>query len=115
MQFTYAEADEYTFMDMETFEETKVKRDEAWARFLKEGATVQIVKWNGLTISVEMPISVELKVTQTDPGLRGNTQSGGSKPCTLETGATINVPLFINEGEILKVNTETGEYLGRVN
>jgi len=84
-QFTYADGDDYVFMDNKTYEETRVKRDESWAKYLKEGADVQLVTWNGKVISVDPPTTVELEITETDPGVKGNTVSGGSKPATLET------------------------------
>lgn len=102
-------------MDMSSYEETRVKKDDAWAKYLKEGMEVGIVSWNGKVISVEMPNTVELVVTETDPGVKGNTAQGGSKPATLESGAVIQVPLFIKEGEKIRVDTRNDSYLGRVN
>ena len=112
MQYTYSEGDTYVFMDMQTYEETRLERSD-WAKFLKVEETVNMVVWNGKVISVDLPKVVSLEVTDTDPGVRGNTVSGGSKPATLETGAVINVPLFINIGEKLMVDTETGDYVSR--
>ncbi len=112
MQYTYNEGDTYVFMDMQTYEETRLERSD-WAKFLKVEETVNMVVWNGKVISVDLPKVVSLEVTDTDPGVRGNTVSGGSKPATLETGAVINVPLFINIGEKLMVDTETGDYVSR--
>ena len=112
MQYTYNEGDTYVFMDMQTYEETRLERSD-WAKFLKVEETVSMVVWNGKVISVDLPKVVSLEVTDTDPGVRGNTVSGGSKPATLETGAVINVPLFINIGEKLMVDTETGDYVSR--
>ena len=86
---------------------------DAWARYLKEGADVQLVTWNGKVIAVDPPNTVELEVVDTDPGVKGNTVSGGSKPATLETGAVVQVPLFVNQGERIKIDTRTDEYLGR--
>lgn len=114
-QFTYAEGDEYVFMDMSTYEETRIPRDEDWAKYLKEGMDVGVLLWNGKVISVELPNTVELEVVETDPGLRGNTAAGGSKPAKLETGAVIQVPLFINLGDRLKVDTRSDTYLSRAN
>ena len=96
-----------------TYEETRVKKVDAWARYLKEGADVQLVTWNGKVIAVDPPNTVELEVVDTDPGVKGNTVSGGSKPATLETGAVVQVPLFVNQGERIKIDTRTDEYLGR--
>ena len=112
MQYTYNEGDTYVFMDMQTYEETRLERSD-WAKFLKVEETVNMVVWNGKVISVDLPKVVSLEVTDTDPGVRGNTVSGGSKPATLETGAVINVPLFINIGEKLMVDTESGDYVSR--
>ncbi|KAL4424103.1 hypothetical protein ABPG75_001404 [Micractinium tetrahymenae] len=114
-QFTYAEGDEYVFMDMQSYEETRIPRDEDWAKYLKEGMDVGVLLWNGKVISVELPNTVELEVVETDPGVRGNTASGGSKPAKLETGAVIQVPMFINQGERIKVDTRTDSYLSRAN
>jgi Elongation factor P, C-terminal/Elongation factor P (EF-P) OB domain len=97
----------------QTYEETRVKRDDSWAKYLKEGTDVQLVTWNGKVISVDPPTTVELEVVDTDPGVKGNTVSGGSKPATLETGAVVQVPLFVNQGERVKIDTRTDEYLGR--
>lgn len=112
-QFTYAEGEEYVFMDMTSYEETRIPRDEDWAKFLKEGMDVGVLLWNGKVISVDLPHTVELEVVETDPGVRGNTASGGSKPARLETGTVVQVPLFINQGERIKVDTRTSSYLSR--
>jgi hypothetical protein len=102
-------------MDMSSYEETRVPRDEDWAKYLKEGMDVGVLLWNGKVISVELPNTVELEVVETDPGVRGNTASGGSKPAKLETGAVVQVPLFINQGERIKVDTRSDSYLSRAN
>lgn len=102
-----------TLRKQQTYEETRVKRDDSWAKYLKEGTDVQLVTWNGKVISVDPPTTVELEVVDTDPGVKGNTVSGGSKPATLETGAVVMVPLFVNQGERVKIDTRTDEYLGR--
>ena len=112
MQYTYNEGETYVFMDMQTYEETRLERSD-WAKYLKVEETVSMVVWNDKVISVDLPKVVSLEVTETDPGVRGNTVSGGSKPATLETGAVINVPLFINIGEKLMVDTESGDYVSR--
>lgn len=112
-QFTYAEGDNYVFMDTESYEETRLPRDD-WAKYLKEGTTCTLVFYNGKVISVEPPAFMELLVTEAPPGVKGNTASGGgSKPATLETGATIMVPLFIESGEVIKIDTRTDTYIGR--
>jgi hypothetical protein len=99
---------------MSTYEETRVKYDESWAKYMKEGMDVSVLVWNGNVISVDVPNTVELLVTETDPGVKGNTAQGGSKPATLETGAVVQVPLFIQQGEKIKVDTRTDTYLSRV-
>ncbi|KXZ54989.1 hypothetical protein GPECTOR_3g154 [Gonium pectorale] len=86
-----------------------------WAQFLNEGTTVELPFYNGKVISVDVPQFMDLKVVATSPNVKGNTVSGGSKPATMETGAVVSVPLFINEGEVIKVDTRTGQYLSRVN
>ena len=83
-------------------------------QWLKEQDTVEVTLWNGVPLSVTAPNFVELKIAQTDPGLKGDTAQGGTKPATMETGAVIKVPLFIEEGEIIKIDTRSGEYAGRV-
>mmetsp|Transcript_17568 Transcript_17568/g.49058 ORF Transcript_17568/g.49058 Transcript_17568/m.49058 type:complete len:104 (+) Transcript_17568:795-1106(+) len=100
-------------MDMETYEELRIPGDKAWTKYLKEGMTVNIVTWEGKIISVDLPNQVDLEVAECDPGVKGNTQGGGSKPATLETGAVIQVPLFIQVGELIQVDTRTDSYIGR--
>jgi len=112
-QFTYIDGDQYVFMDLETYEESRIPEDETWSKYLKEGLTVSIVTWEGKTISVDLPNTVELVVAECDPGVKGNTQSGGNKPAKMETGAVVNVPLFIQQGEKIIVNTGTNDYGGR--
>jgi elongation factor P len=116
VQFLYSTGDELVFMDTETFDQTSVPGDEiAEARnYLKQGLEVQFVVHNGRRIGIELPDTVGLKVAQTDPGLRGDTASGGSKPATLETGTVVQVPLFINEGDVVRVDTRTGIYVERI-
>jgi elongation factor P len=116
MQYLYCDGDIWYFMEPESFEqhgagEAAVTDAKPW---LKEQMLCNITFWNGLPLSVEPPPHVELKITQTDPGIRGDTATGGMKPATLETGAVVKVPLFINEGEIIKVDTRTKEYISRV-
>ncbi|NOK33155.1 elongation factor P [Corallococcus exercitus] len=117
MEYLYNSGDEYYFMEKKTFEQTfiteKVLGDAK--NFLKENTPVEVLYWNGKAISVGLPNSVDLKVVKCDPGVRGDTVSGAMKPATLETGFTVNVPLFINEGDVLKIDTrEGGKYLTRV-
>ncbi len=115
MSFLYADGDQYTFMDTETFEQPTLSRQQIGdgARFLKENISVTVDYFQGRPLKVTLPNIVELKITRTDPGVRGDTVSGGSKPAELETGASVNVPLFIEEGEVIRVDTRSGEYLGR--
>ncbi len=115
-QFLYVDGDFLTFMNLETYEQISLPRDTLGdvAKYVKESETVNMLLRDGVPVTVEAPNTVELKVTQTDPGLRGDTAQGASKPATLETGLVVQVPLFIEEGEILKIDTRTGKYLGRV-
>ena len=114
-QFLYQTGDEFHFMDMETYEQFFLSEDQLGdARmYLKEEMVVTIVSHRGDPLAVEVPTFVELTVTETDPGVRGDTASGGSKPATMETGAVIQVPLFINVGDRLRVDTRTGTYIER--
>lgn len=114
-QFLYGDGSEWNFMATETFEQyavhgTEVADAKLW---LKEQADCKIILWNGSPIQVIPPTFVTLKIVETDPGLKGDTSGGGSKPAKLETGATVRVPLFVQEGEIIKVDTRTGEYVSR--
>jgi dihydroxy-acid dehydratase/elongation factor P len=112
MQYTYKDGEQFVMMDMETYEETRVDEDD-FAKFLLEGTTCEVLSWNGKVIGVELPINVELEVVMTDPGVKGNTASGGDKPAEVETGATVTVPLFIQIGEKIVVDTTTGKYVKR--
>ena len=115
MQYSYDDGDLYHFLDTETWEETlvshKIVPDNF--KFVKEEMICKIVSYKGNIFAVEPPTFVELAVTKTDPGFAGNTATNTLKPATLETGAEIKVPLFINEGDVLKIDTRTGEYLSR--
>jgi elongation factor P len=116
MQFLYRDADEYVFMDTETYEQMQVAPSalgEA-ADYLVENATAILSMYQGEIVSVEIPASVELRIAETEPGIQGDRVSGARKPATLETGKVIQVPLFINVGERVKVDTRTGEYITRV-
>ena len=115
MQFLYRD-DRYHFMDMETYEQVSLSDEEVGeARlYLKENTEVDVLYIDGAPATVEVPNFVELTITKTDPGVRGDTAQGGSKPATLETGAVVQVPLFLNEGDVVKVDTRNAEYLGRV-
>jgi elongation factor P len=115
MQHTYKEGEQYVFMDMETFEETRLSAEQIGDRlkYLKEEMEVNIIFWNNQVLEVELPTSVVLTVTQTDPGVKGDTATGGSKPAIVETGAQVMVPLFISVGEKIKIDTRNDSYLGR--
>jgi len=115
-QYLYHDGTSYVFMDKETYDQINVdeKLIGDGAPFLKESETIKIMFNGNDIISVEMPISVELKVIETPPGVRGDTATGAQKPAKMETGATVNVPLFINEGDTIKIDTRSGDYLERV-
>ena len=116
MQYLYRQDDEYYLMDNNTFEQISVPRSAIGdpVKYLKDGMEVSVIDHNGTIIGVEVPFFVELEVTMTDPGVRGDTASGGSKPATLETGAVIQVPFFVNVGDRVKVDTRKDSYLERV-
>lgn len=115
MQHTYREGEDLVFMDMETFEEVRMSEAQVGDRvkYLKEEMEVNVVRWNEQILEVELPNSVVLEVTQTDPGVKGDTATGGTKPAIVETGAQVMVPLFISIGEKIKVDTRNDSYLGR--
>jgi elongation factor P len=116
MEYLYEDSGLYYFMDQETYEQTPLSEDQLGdaLKFVMENMTVKILSYKGNVFAVEPPIFVELEVTETEPGFKGDTATGASKPATLETGAEIKVPLFINIGDILKIDTRTSEYLERV-
>lgn len=115
MQYLYENAGSYVFMDTDTFEQIAIPGEqiEEEVKFMKENEEVSVVLYEGEVIGLELPTKVKLEVVDTEPGIRGDTQSGGSKPATLETGAVITVPLFVNRGDVLIVNTEEGTYDSR--
>ena len=115
MQYSYNDGDLYYFMDMETFDMQPIEKDKLGEnfKFVKEEMMVKIISYKGNVFGIEPPLFVELEVTETDPGFAGNTATNTLKPATLETGAVIKVPLFINIGDVLKIDTRTGEYLSR--
>lgn len=117
MQYLYAEENQYYFMDTENYEQTFLTKEQLGENkdFLQENITINTLLFQGKPIGVELPIFVELAVAKTEPGVKGDTASGGNKPATMETGATIQVPLFVNEGDILKIDTRTREYVERIN
>jgi len=115
LQYLYNDGDMWHFMDQTNYEQyaaenTAINEAEQW---LKGEETCTVTLWNGVPLSVLTPNFVHLKITETDPGVRGDTATGGTKPATLETGAVVKVPLFIENGEIIKIDTRTGEYIGR--
>jgi len=116
MSFLYQDDSGYWFMDTQTFEQMNLSEDhiEDAIGFLKENVEVGILFHNGAPIGIDLPMFLELAVAETDPGIRGNTASGGSKPAKLETGVTVQVPLFISEGDVIKVYTRTKAYIERV-
>ena len=115
MQYTYKDAEQFVLMDMETYEESRLNPEQIGDRvkYLKEGMEVNVVRWGTQVIEVELPNSVILEVTETDPGIKGDTATGGSKPAIVETGAQVMVPLFISIGERIKIDTRNDSYLGR--
>ncbi len=116
MQFLYESDGEYHFMDTETYEQLFLTADQLGEskNYLQENVEVTLLFHNGKPIGVDVPIFVELKVSETEPGLKGDTASGATKPATLDTGMTVQVPLFVTEGDILKIDTRTGKYIERV-
>jgi elongation factor P len=115
MQHTYKEGEEFIFMDMETYEEGRLSAAQIGDRvkYLKEGMEVNVIRWGEQVLEVELPNSVVLEVVETDPGVKGDTATGGTKPAKVETGATVMVPLFISQGERIKIDTREDKYLGR--
>jgi elongation factor P len=122
MQYLYRDDTGYIFMDSKTFDQVNLNEDalgtgkevDDAVNFLKENIDTHVMFYNGRPIGVTLPNAVDLQVTKCDPGVRGDTVSGAMKPATLESGYTLNVPLFINEGDVLKIDTRSGEYLTRV-
>ena len=117
MSYLYNDGELYYFMDVETYDQIPIPAAEVGdtLKFVKENEAVKVLSYQGKVFGIEPPIAVELEIIDTEPGFKGDTATGATKPATVETGATVNVPLFINQGEIIKVDTATGEYLGRVN
>lgn len=115
VEFLYRQGDDLVFMDMNDYEQMQlpVKQVGDAINFLKDNTPVQLITWKGQLLNIELPQTMEFTITQTDPGLKGDTAQGGSKPATLETGAVVTVPLFVNEGEVIRVDTRTGQYLER--
>lgn len=114
-QFTYKDGAQYVFMDLSSYEETRLGDAEVGdkKKWLKEGMDCSLLFWNGRVIDFELPITVKLTVVDVDPGMKGDTVQGGSKPATVDTGAVVNVPLFVNIGDVIVVDTRTGQYSSR--
>lgn len=115
MQYLYASGDMHVFMDNESYDQLELPAGqiEYELKYLKENMEVAIMMYHGETLGIELPNTVELKVVETEPGIKGDTASGGSKPAIVETGLSVNVPFFINEGDVLIVNTTDGSYVSR--
>ena len=115
MQYLYESDGNYVFMDNETYEQSELTKEQLGnaINFLKENMDAKIMIYNGRVIGVDLPNTVELTVVKTDPGIRGDTATGGSKPATMDTAYVVKVPLFINEGDVLNIDTRTGEYISR--
>ena len=116
MQYLYNDGDLFYFMNTETYDQIGLNKDAIGdaLKFVKENEMVKICSHNGNVFAVEPPLFVELEVTETEPGFKGDTATGATKPATVETGAVVNVPLFVEQGDVLKIDTRTGEYLSRV-
>ncbi|MEK6692365.1 MAG: elongation factor P [Nitrospirota bacterium] len=116
VQYLYSTGEDYFFMDTKIYDQSSLNANQLGdsKNFLKENMVIKVLYHRGNPIGIELPIFVALMVAKTEPGIRGDTASGGSKPATLETGATIKVPLHINEGDVIKVDTRTSEYIERV-
>ncbi len=116
MQYMYGSGDEYHFMDQETYDQVAItaeKLGEA-TKWLKESMVIEVVMYQGSIIGIDLPNFVELKIVDTPPGVKGDTASGGGKPATLETGAVVSVPFFVNVDDVVRIDTRTGQYLDRV-
>ena len=116
MQYLYNDGEMYNFMDNETFEQIALTEEKVGdaMKFVKENEMVKMLSHNGNIFAVEPPLFVELEITETEPGFKGDTATGATKPATVETGATVSVPLFVNQHDVIKIDTRTGEYLSRV-
>lgn len=116
MQYLYNDGTLYNFMDVETYDQIALSEDDIGdsLKFVKENENVKVCSYNGKVFAVEPPLFVELEITETEPGFKGDTATGASKPATVETGAMVMVPLFVEQGNKIKIDTRTGEYLSRV-
>ena len=115
MQYLYSDGDLFTFMDMETYDQVALNAETVGdtLKFVKENEICKVCSHNGSVFAVEPPLVVELEITDTEPGFKGDTATGASKPATVETGAVVYVPLFVNQGDKIKIDTRTGDYLSR--
>ena len=115
MQYLYADGDNYVFMDTNTYEQLELpgSQIEEELKYMKENMVVSIIMFGTETLGVELPNTVDLEVKETEPGIKGDTSSGGSKPATMETGLVVQVPFFVSEGEVLTINTSDGTYISR--
>ena len=116
MQYLYADGELFNFMDVETYDQIALNTDTVGdsLKFVKENEMVKVLSYNGSVFSIEPPLFVELAITDTEPGFKGDTATGATKPATVETGAQVAVPLFVELGDVIKIDTRTGEYLSRV-
>lgn len=116
MQYLYTDGDLYNFMDVENYDQIALNKETIGdsLKFVKENEMVKVCSYNGNVFAIDPPLFVELAITETEPGFKGDTAQGATKPATVETGAQVNVPLFLNEGDVIKIDTRTGEYLSRV-
>ncbi len=116
MQYLYSDGDLYNFMDTETYDQVALNSDTVGdaLKFVKENEMVKVCSYNGNVFTIEPPLFVELEITDTEPGFKGDTATGATKPAIVETGAKVMVPLFVSQGEVIKIDTRTGEYLSRV-
>ena len=116
MQYLYSDGDLYHFMDVENYEQIALNEEAIGdtLKFVKEKEMVKVCSHNGNVFAIEPPLFVELEITETEPGFKGDTATGATKPAVVETGATVYVPLFVNQGDVIKIDTRTGEYLSRV-
>lgn len=116
MQYLYSDGDLYYFMDVNTFDQVALSADAIGdsLKFVKENEMVKICSHKGQVFSIEPPLFVELEITDTEPGFKGDTATGATKPAVVETGATVYVPLFVNQGEVIRIDTRSGEYMSRV-
>ena len=116
MQYLYSDGDLYNFMDVESYDQIALSAEQIGdsLKFVKENEMVKVCSHNGKVFAVEPPLFVELEITETEPGFKGDTATGATKPAVVETGATVYVPLFVEQNDVIKIDTRTGEYLSRV-